>query len=349
MFTRIVFYAISASLLTGCASQVRLGEGASPVQGSAGAAGARSSNLAACTTPIGTAALIEPDARVSSLLSRVGLGSPLPLLRLMMQQSNCFQVVDRGAAMASLEQEDRLARDGMLDRNSQTARGRMVAVQYLITPEIVFSEPNAGGAGAGGIAGGRLGALGAIVGAVAGSMKVQEAQVVLFVTDAGTGIQVAAIEGSAKVRDFGGMAGLGAFGAGLAGFGAIGGYSRTNEGKLISAALLDAFNGLVPQVAAMTPAAAPRAVAPAAVIPEAPAPAAAPARGIPPFTPGASYTPAVTINVRGGPGTEAPVVGKVAPGHLVVAVGDRRNNWWFTWNSSVEGWVLATNLRAAGH
>lgn len=349
MFARIVFYAISASLLAGCASQMRLGEGASPVRGSAGAAGTRDAALPACAAPIGTAALIEPDAQVTSLLSKVGLGSPLPLLRLMMQQSNCFQVVDRGAAMASLEQEDRLAREGMLERNSQTARGRLVAVQYFITPEIVFSEPNAGGAGGGAALGGRLGALGAVVGAVAGSMKVQEAQVVLFVTDAGTGLQVAAIEGSAKVRDFGGMAGLGAFGAGLAGFGAIGGYSKTNEGKLISAALLDAFSGLVPHVSAMTPAVAPQVAAPAPVIPQAPTPAAAPARGAPPFTPGASYIPAVTINVRAGPGTDAPVVGKAVPGHLVVAVGDRRNNWWFIRNGTVEGWVLATNLRAAGH
>jgi len=343
MTTRTAFSLLTIGLLTGCASQMRLGDGASPVRGSAGAAGTRDAAMHTCPAPLGTAALIEPDAQVSTLLSKIGLGSPLPLLRLMMQQSNCFQVVDRGAAMASMQQEDRLQQDGMLERNSQTARGRLVAAQYLITPQIVFSEPNAGGGSAGAVLGARTGVLGAILGGIVASMKVQEAQVVLFVTDAATGLQVAAVEGSAKVRDFGGAGGLGGIGAGLVGFGAISGYSRTNEGKLIAAALLDSFNDLVPHLGAM----APRIVVAAAEPPAAPSRSPQVARGVPQFAAGAAYSPAVTINVRSGPGTTSPVVGQATPGVVLTTVGERRNSWWLVRNGTVQGWVLATNLRSA--
>jgi hypothetical protein len=51
-------------------------------------------------------------------------------------------------------------------------------------------------------------------------------------------------EGRAKASDLGGGFGL----AGVHGFGSMGGYSNTNQGKVVSGALLDAFNKLVGQV-----------------------------------------------------------------------------------------------------
>lgn len=250
-------YAIAASALAGafllsaCSSQTELGAGGSVVSGSGGSAGAQgaSTQLVHCTRSLGTAALVEPNAQASALLSQVGLQSPLPLMRLIMAQSGCFRVVDRGAALANMKEEVSLARSGMLKNGSATARGRMVAVQYLVTPNVIFSNPNAGGANLGAALGGLIPG-GALIGAVAGSMRIKEAQTALFVTDAQSGEQVAVSEGSAKVTDFGGAGGLGGFGAGIAGFGGIGGYGNTAEGKLIAAALLDSFNKLVGQLQA---------------------------------------------------------------------------------------------------
>jgi curli biogenesis system outer membrane secretion channel CsgG len=240
-------------VLSGC-SQTELGKGGSAVSGTAGAAGAsgEASTLPHCARPLGTAALVEADPNALTLLNSVGLQSPTPLLRLMMAQSNCFQVVDRGAALSNIQTEQALRQGGMLQRNSVTAQGRMITVQYLLTPNVIFSNPNAGGASAGGLLGG-FGLGGALAGAALGSMRVQEAQTALFLTDAQTGVQSAVAEGSARVRDFGGMGGLGGIGAGIAGFGAIGGYSSTSEGKLIAAALLDSYSKLVVQVQAQTP------------------------------------------------------------------------------------------------
>jgi LysM repeat protein len=250
-------YAVAASALAGaflisaCSSRTELGAGGSVVSGSGGSAGAQgaSTQLVRCTRSLGTAALVEPNAQASALLSQVGLQSPLPLMRLIMAQSGCFRVVDRGAALANMKEEVGLAQSGMLKNGSATARGRMVAVQYLVTPNVIFSNPNAGGANIGAALGGLIPG-GALIGAVAGSMRIKEAQTALFVTDAQSGEQVAVSEGSAKVTDFGGMGGLGGFGAGIAGFGGIGGYGNTAEGKLIAAALLDSFNKLVGQLQA---------------------------------------------------------------------------------------------------
>ncbi len=240
-----------ALLASACASQTELGAGGSVVSGSGGSAGAQgaSTQMVHCTKSLGTAALVEPDPQAAARLSQVGLQSPLPLMRLIMAQSGCFRVIDRGAALSNMTQEVGLAQSGLLKSGSATAQGRMIAAQYLVTPNVIFSNPNAGGGNMGaGLAGLIPG--GALIGAVAGSMRIKEAQTALFVTDAQSGEQVAVSEGSAKVTDFGGLGGLGGFGGGIAGFGGIGGYGNTAEGKLIAAALLDSFNKLVGQIQA---------------------------------------------------------------------------------------------------
>lgn len=334
--------------IVGCAGQMQMGGVATGISGSAGGADSATGIGPKCPTSIGPAALVEPDARVTSLLSRVGLQSPIPLLRLEMMQSNCFQVVDRGAAMGAVQQQEQLRSDGML-RDGTAARGRLVEARWLITPNIVFSEPNAGGSSVGGIVGGFFGPLGAMVGSALSS-KVSEAQVVLFVTDAQTGIQAFAAEGSAKVRDFNGAGGLGGIGAGLIGFGGISGYSNTNEGKVITAALLDAYTKLVerfktervganvPEKAATSQQADSSAQRFSASARQAPATLA---------VKGAKYLPTTTVNLRAAPGIAGSIVGQLARSNVVTALGDEHDGWWFVGTEKTRGWVLARNLSPA--
>jgi hypothetical protein len=129
----------------------------------------------------------------------------------------------------------------------------MITIQYLITPNVIFSNPNAGGYNFVGVLGGLLGPVGAIIGTIAGGIRIQEAQTALFLTDAQSGVQTEVAEGSAKVCDFGGAGGLGAFGGSMVGLAGVGGYGHTAEGKLITAALLDTFNKWVIQVQATQP------------------------------------------------------------------------------------------------
>jgi hypothetical protein len=248
------FAAALALALCACQGTPQLGKGGSMVSGSSGEAGTQgaSHQLQRCARPLGTAALVEAAPEDLTALQSIGLASPLPLMRLIMAQSNCFTVVDRGAALSNIQQEEALRQGGMLRSGSATARGRMVTTQYLLTPNVIFSNPNAGGGAMGAALGGFLGPGGALAGAALGSIRIKETQTTLFLTDAQSGVQVGVAEGSAKVTDFGGLGGLGGFGGGVAGLGGVSGYGNTAEGKLIAAALLDAHNKLVAHMGATT-------------------------------------------------------------------------------------------------
>jgi hypothetical protein len=234
-------------------TDMKKGEGGSAVQGSAGPSGSSdsASDLERCDKPMATVAVVEPQSHVLHGLTRYRLGSPSGLIRLMIQQSNCFLVVERGVGMQNMMQERALAKSGELRQDSNVGGGQMVTADYILTPAVVFSENNAGGVGGGvgGVVGGLFGrGAGAIAGGVAGGLQFKEAQTSMLVADARSGIQVAAAEGSAKKADFrlGGL--LGGAGIGGGGVAALGGYSNTNEGKVIAASFADNYNGIVRSV-----------------------------------------------------------------------------------------------------
>jgi curli biogenesis system outer membrane secretion channel CsgG len=217
------------------------GKGGSEVQGAAGTQGAQGAagDLEKCDKPMGAVAVVEPQDYVMSALSRYNLQSPVGLIRMMIQQSNCFIVVERGQGMQNMMQERALAGGGEMRSGSNIGGGQMVAADFILTPAVVFNESNAGGIG--GALGGLLGGKSAVVGAVAGGLKFKEAQTSMLVSDSRSGVQVASAEGSTKKADLG--LGIGLFGGGAAG--GVGGYGNTNEGKIIAASFADNYNNVV--------------------------------------------------------------------------------------------------------
>ena len=156
----------------------------------------------------------------------------------MIAQSNCFQVVDRGQALVRIEEERSISGRGGI--------GRLAAADYFITPDIVTQNSNSGG-----FAGGVGALLPGVAGIIAGGItqKSSEAQTALYLTDAKSGVQVAAATGSAKTDDFGwALGGVNGFG----GAGGAGGYGRTAIGKTTAAAFLDAYVNLVHQAQTMS-------------------------------------------------------------------------------------------------
>jgi len=208
--------------------------------GSAGGSNSENANsqLEKCDKPLGTLAVVEDQnaAWYSQLSGQYNLGSTVPVLKLLVQQSNCFMVVDRGAAMQVIQGERDLRDSGELRKSSNFKKGQMVAADYAMSPSITFSNNNAGGVG-----GALAGIAGGVVGAIAGGIKTKEASTMLTLVDNRSSVQVAAAEGSAKNTDlslFGG-----AFGGALGG--AAGGYTNTAEGKVIVAAFTDSYNNIV--------------------------------------------------------------------------------------------------------
>lgn len=223
---------------------MKKGSGGSEVQGSAGPGGSQGdAGQEHCDKPMGAMAVVEPQDYVSQSLSRYGLQSPTGLIRMMIQQSNCFIVVERGIGMQNMMQERALAESGELRQGSNMGGGQMVSADFVLTPAVVFSEDNAGGIG--GALGGLIGGTkGRVLGAVAGGVKFKEAQTSMLVSDARSGVQVAAAEGSAKKADL--RLGAALFGSSAAG--ALGGYGNTNEGKMLASSLLDNYNNIVRSV-----------------------------------------------------------------------------------------------------
>lgn len=234
--------AVASVFLAGCeGTGPKLGGGSTVATGSAGGATTDNANtqLEKCSESLGTLAVVEDQAAPWFMhLSSHKLGSTVPVLRMMIQQSNCFVVVERGRAMNNMMQERELEHSGEMRSGSNFKKGQMVAADYTVSPTINFSQKDTGGMG--GALGG-LGVFGAVAGVVAGGIKANEASTTLLMIDNRSGVQLAAAEGSAKNFDFNLMGGL--FGGGA--FGSLGGYSNTPEGKVLIAAFMDSYNQLV--------------------------------------------------------------------------------------------------------
>ncbi len=240
----LALVAAAVVALAGCGQKkTELGEGGSVVTGSAGPAGAvnASHELVRCDAPVATLALVENPGGYTMASGYNLPSSPVPLIRLIAQQSGCFRIVDRAAGLKATIQEQDLKDQGVLGDAVKVRKHQGYAAQYTITPSLTFSERDAGREVGGVLA--HIPVLNKFVG-LADQVKLKEAQVALLLTDNETTEQIAAATGSVRVTDLG----MGGLILGRAGGAAGAGWSNTNEGKVIAAAFLDAHNQLVTQV-----------------------------------------------------------------------------------------------------
>ena len=201
------------------------------------------STLERCPAPLGTVSLIENQSAgwYTILRNEYKLPPTANLLRLLIQQSNCFVIVERSAAdMNAMTRERALMQSGEMRQGSNFGAGQMVSSDYGLSPEIVFNNNNAGGMGAslGGLVGGRYGG---VLASLGGNLQTKEASTLLTLIDNRSGVQVAASEGSASKTDFGRIGQL----VGGSAAGGLGGYTNTAQGKVISAAFMNAFKQMV--------------------------------------------------------------------------------------------------------
>jgi len=237
----------AAGALAGCVGSMPvMGDSSAKTAATGSAGGATSHNansqLERCDASLGTLAVVEDQSQPwYGQLRSYKLESTVPLIRLLVQQSNCFVVVERGKGMNQMQQERALADSGELRQGSRFQPGQMVAADYSMNPSITFNQKDAGGIG--GTLSRFSGSLG-VLGSLAGGMKFQEASTMLTLTDNRSGVQLAAAEGSSSNTDFDLMGGL----LGSRGGGNLGGYSNTAEGKVIAAAFADSYNQMVRSV-----------------------------------------------------------------------------------------------------
>lgn len=237
---RLALALVTVATLGGC---VTTGTQKTAMMGSAAGGTSVDANaqIERCDAPFGTIAV--DDGRAADWYGQFGSATQVttiePLLRLAVQQSNCFVITSIG----NLRTDSRLSRITDTQRNSgeyragsKQQKGQRVAADYYLEPSIIINNDSVGSVG--GVVGGLFGGAASVI---AGGLQSKVSVVTLSLFDIRSAVQIAASEGSSTATNYG--AALGAFGGGAGG--ALGGFSRTPEGKATVAAFMDAYNGMV--------------------------------------------------------------------------------------------------------
>lgn len=230
----------SALALSAC---VTTGGNSTAATGSAGGASSVDANaeLERCDAPLGTLAV--DDGRGSDWAADFGRATSVttvePLIRLAVQQSNCFVITSVGSTRLDSKMQritDKQRESGEYRSGSNQQKGQRVAADYFLEPRVIID--NSPTSEVGGAIGGMLNNT---LGKLAGSVESKASVVTLSLFDLRSSLQLSASEGSSTATNYG--AAVSAFGSGVGG--SLGGMTRTPEGKATVAAFLDAYNGMV--------------------------------------------------------------------------------------------------------
>lgn len=237
----------SALALGGCVTPGggTISTGTAPTAATGAAGGATSVNanasLERCDAPLGTLAV--DDGRGKEWYASFGAATKIttiePLIRLAVQQSNCFVITSIGnnrteSKMSAITDKQR--NSGEFRAGSRQQKGQRVAADYYMEPSIIIDNDATGQLAAG--VGGLFGNVGTLIG---GAMQSKASVVTLSMFDIRSGVQISISEGNSTATNFG--AAMGAFGGGVGG--GLGGFSRSPEGKATVAAFMDAYNNMV--------------------------------------------------------------------------------------------------------
>jgi hypothetical protein len=199
-----------------------------------------------CTKKLGSISVIEPEASLNWWTGKQ-LPAPSKLIKVFVAKSGCFTLVDRSAGMDAAMRERALASGGELRGGSNLGKGQVKAADYVLVPDLVDSNSDAGGSAIGGLAQSLLGGkAGRLAGSV--SFNSKTADVTLTVTDVRSSEQMAMVEGHGEKNDigFGGSGQL--WGSQSLGAAGLGGYTNTTQGQVITMAYLDAYTKLVSEL-----------------------------------------------------------------------------------------------------
>jgi curli biogenesis system outer membrane secretion channel CsgG len=261
-----------------------------------------------CTRNLGTISIQDGDTHQG--WRGMNLQPPAGLLRVVVQQSGCFTVVERGRGLDAAMRERELAGGGQLQQGSNVGGGQIRAADYVLLADVIAQDNNSSGGGVGAALGGVVGGrLGGVIGGL--GVRNQTAQTTLTLANVRT-TESFATEGNAQNRNitWGGVGFLGGGGAGL------GGYTDTEIGRVVTVAFIDAYTQLVNQLGVLDTSTT--------------AAAAAPQRNY-------RTTQATQLRSRANGGQ---VLRNLPAGATVYPTGEREGAWWrVTDENQNDGWV----------
>ncbi|WP_303829746.1 CsgG/HfaB family protein [Asticcacaulis taihuensis] len=268
-----------------------------------------------CSAKLGTISVVNGDD--PSGWTNNSLAAPQKLLKVIVQKSGCFSLVDRGAGMDAAQRERDIGGSLGLQHGSNMGKGQIKAADFVLVAEVGSADSNTGGGGAAGLLGGLVGGrAGAIVGGF--RTKKSEADVVLSLTDVRTS-ESNSFEGHAAKNDLSWGAGGGIGFGGAVG----GGYEDTDIGKIVTQAFIVAYAEMVNNLGGI----------------DVGGKEAAPSR---------SFTVQTATTLRSAPNTTGKVIRALPVGLTVYPTGNKDGMYWEVADDNDNvGWVKNDSLAAS--
>ncbi|HEX8669017.1 MAG TPA: CsgG/HfaB family protein [Allosphingosinicella sp.] len=273
-----------------------------------------------CARKLGTISIVDGDD--ASPWTQWSLAPPSKLLKVMVQRSGCFNLVDRGAGLSAAEKERAIGGNLGLQRGSNVGVGQIKAADYVLVAEIQGANSNVSGNAAGAAAGAVIGGpIGGILGGI--RSKKMEANTVLSVTNVRTTETIATEDGYAAKNDISWAAGGGGF-FGSGGIGVVGGgYSNTDIGRIVTLSFIQAYAKLVNGLGLVQPGGAGTAEA----------------------APLKTFTVQAPSQLRKVAAATGQAIRTLPPGAIVYPTGNKDGLWWEVADENDNvGWVLNTKL-----
>ena len=273
-----------------------------------------------CTTKHGTISIENGDD--PSGWTQHSLAPPQKLLKVLVQRSGCFNIVDRGTGLNAATREREIGAGLGMQRGSNVGQGQIKAADYVLVAEIQGANANVSGngvaAGAGAVIGGGFGAL---LGGI--KTKKAEANTVLSITNVRTTETIAVEDGYAAKKDTAfALGGGGFFGSG--GLGAVGGgYENTDIGKVVTLAFIQAYTKMVNTLGYIRPG----------------------DEGTAQASPKKTFTTQGPVAMRVSASPTAKALRTLPPGSILYPTGTQNGLWWEVADENDNvGWVLNTKL-----
>jgi curli biogenesis system outer membrane secretion channel CsgG len=279
-----------------------------------------------CTRKLGTVSVMDGDDPRG--WTQFQLTGPQKLIKLLVQRSGCFNLVDRGSGLSAAQRERDIGGGLGMQRGANVGQGQIKAADYVLVAEVQGANSNSGGSGVGAGIGGLLGRRGGVlggIGALAGgiSSKKMEANTVLSLTNVRTTETVAVTDGYAAKNSVSFGAGGGGF-WGSGGVAAVGGgYDNTDIGRIVTQAFIQAYAKMVNELGLVQPGAVGTAEA----------------------TPTKTFTAQRPVQMRAAAAASGKVIRALPAGAIVYPTGNKNGMWWEVADENDNvGWVLNTGL-----
>ncbi|MFT3967736.1 MAG: CsgG/HfaB family protein [Sphingobium sp.] len=279
-----------------------------------------------CSRKLGTVSVMDGDD--PSGWTQFQLTGPQKLIKVLVQRSGCFNLVDRGSGLSAAQRERNIGAGLGMQRGSNVGQGQIKAADYVLVAEVQASNRNSGGSsvagGIGGLLGGR--AVGGLLGGV-GSRKM-EANTVLSLTNVRTTETISTVDGYAAKNSLS----FGAGGGGFFGTGAVGavggGYDNTDIGRIVTMAFIQAYTKMVTELGLVQPGAVGTAEA----------------------APKKTYTAQGPVAMRATAAASGKVIRTVPAGSILYPTGPKNGLWWEVADENDNvGWVLNTKLAPSAY